>query len=66
VVAEGVETEAIWNQLTQLGCDLAQGYYLNRPVPPEDLEVWLREWNGRMTPSAPAIDSDDWERSLLG
>jgi diguanylate cyclase (GGDEF)-like protein len=66
VVAEGVETEAIWNQLTALGCDLAQGYYLNRPVPPEDLEAWLRDWNGRMTPGAPAIDSEDWERSLLG
>ena len=66
VVAEGVETEAIWNQLVTLGCDLAQGYYLNRPVPPEDLEVWLRDWNGKMTPSAPPIDSEDWERSLLG
>jgi diguanylate cyclase (GGDEF)-like protein len=66
VVAEGVETEAIWNQLTTLGCDLAQGYYLNRPVPPEDLEVWLREWNARMGPAAPPLDSEDWERSLLG
>ena len=66
VVAEGVETEAIWNQLTTLGCDLAQGYFLNRPVPPEDLEVWLREWNARMGPAAPPLDSEDWERSLLG
>jgi diguanylate cyclase (GGDEF)-like protein len=66
VVAEGVETEAIWNQLTKLGCDLAQGYYLNRPVPPEDLEAWLRDWQNRMTASAPPIDSEDWERSLLG
>ena len=66
VVAEGVETEAIWNQLTTLGCDLAQGYYLNRPVPPEEFEVWLRDWETRMTASAPPIDSEDWERSLLG
>jgi diguanylate cyclase (GGDEF)-like protein len=66
VVAEGVETEAIWNQLTTLGCDLAQGYYLNRPVPPEDLEVWLREWNARQGPAAPPLESEDWERSLLG
>jgi diguanylate cyclase (GGDEF)-like protein len=66
VVAEGVETEAIWNQLTKLGCDLAQGYYLNRPVPPEDLEAWLRDWQNRMSPSVPPMDSEDWERSLLG
>ena len=43
VVAEGVETEAIWNQLRTLGCGSAQGYFLSRPVPPEALRDWLRE-----------------------
>ena len=42
VVAEGVETEAIWNHLESLGCTVAQGYYLSRPVPPDDLRDWLR------------------------
>jgi diguanylate cyclase (GGDEF)-like protein len=41
VVAEGVETEATWNKLSQLHCDQAQGYYLSRPVPADALADWL-------------------------
>src|SRR3954452_5235667 len=41
VVAEGVETEAVWDQLALLGCDVAQGYYLTRPLPAADLTDWL-------------------------
>jgi diguanylate cyclase (GGDEF)-like protein/PAS domain S-box-containing protein len=41
VVAEGVETEETWNRLAELGCDVAQGYLLTRPVPPEELTDWL-------------------------
>jgi EAL domain-containing protein (putative c-di-GMP-specific phosphodiesterase class I) len=33
VVAEGVETVETWGQLQKLGCDIAQGYYLSRPMP---------------------------------
>ena len=43
VVAEGVETAKAWSRLAQLGCDTAQGYYLSRPVPAEQLTEWLRE-----------------------
>jgi diguanylate cyclase len=43
VVAEGVETDAVMNQLRQLGCDQVQGYYVSRPVPAPDFEDWLRE-----------------------
>jgi EAL domain-containing protein (putative c-di-GMP-specific phosphodiesterase class I) len=42
VVAEGVETEQAWDKLNQLGCTLAQGYYLTRPVPADELTQWLR------------------------
>ena len=42
VVAEGVETAEIWDTLNSLGCTVAQGYYLSRPVPPDDLQAWLR------------------------
>jgi diguanylate cyclase len=42
VVAEGVETEEAWDVLSQLGCTLAQGYYLSRPVPAAELTQWLR------------------------
>src|SRR5581483_4775105 len=41
VVAEGVETEQAWDQLSELGCTLAQGYYLSRPVPAAELTQWL-------------------------
>ena len=41
VVAEGVETQALWNSLEQLGCDTAQGYFVSRPVPAEGFATWL-------------------------
>jgi len=44
VVAEGVETRAIMERLAQFGCDVAQGYYLSRPVPPDELAIWLDEY----------------------
>lgn len=43
VVAEGVESEAIWNDLARLGCDRAQGYYLSRAIPGQALTDWMRE-----------------------
>jgi EAL domain-containing protein (putative c-di-GMP-specific phosphodiesterase class I) len=43
VVAEGVESRELWEWLATMGCELAQGYYLLRPQPPEQLEAWLRE-----------------------
>jgi diguanylate cyclase len=43
VVAEGVETKEAWTSLTQLGCDVVQGYYLSRPVPAEALRLDWRE-----------------------
>jgi EAL domain-containing protein (putative c-di-GMP-specific phosphodiesterase class I) len=41
VVAEGVETRACWDWLAQHGCDEAQGYFMGRPMPLEDLEATL-------------------------
>jgi diguanylate cyclase (GGDEF)-like protein/PAS domain S-box-containing protein len=46
VVAEGVETEATWDKLRELGCNVAQGYFLSRPVPAEKLRAWLEERRG--------------------
>lgn len=42
VVAEGVEDEATAAQLREMGCDVGQGYYFCRPIPSEELEIWLR------------------------
>lgn len=41
VVAEGVESEAAYALLREWGCDEAQGYWIARPMPSEDLERWL-------------------------
>jgi diguanylate cyclase (GGDEF)-like protein/PAS domain S-box-containing protein len=41
VVAEGVESEQVWDRLKALGCTAAQGYYLSRAVPASELKTWL-------------------------
>jgi EAL domain-containing protein (putative c-di-GMP-specific phosphodiesterase class I) len=40
VVAEGVETESAWKVLADLGCAVAQGYFLSPPVPPAQFFAW--------------------------
>lgn len=58
VVAEGVETEQVWQRLRHLGCNLAQGYYLCRPIPPEQLSSWLDVIGRRAAPHQAAL----WDR----
>jgi PAS domain S-box-containing protein len=41
VVAEGVETDLIVRELRALGCTIAQGYCISRPLPPDELADWL-------------------------
>ena len=41
VVAEGVETTETLTALQEIGCDLAQGYLFARPMPMDQLRVWL-------------------------
>jgi EAL domain-containing protein (putative c-di-GMP-specific phosphodiesterase class I) len=41
VVAEGVETRSVMERLAPFGCDVAQGYYLGRPMPPDEFDIWL-------------------------
>jgi diguanylate cyclase (GGDEF)-like protein len=40
-VGEGVETEAVWEQLADMNCDAIQGYYLCRPAPAAGLRDWI-------------------------
>ncbi len=44
MVAEGVETSAAYAQLALLGCDLAQGYFMSKPLPAAALTIWLSDW----------------------
>jgi predicted signal transduction protein with EAL and GGDEF domain len=50
VIAEGVESAEGWQVLKQFGCDMAQGYYISRPLPAPELLVWLGEspWSTRL------------------
>jgi EAL domain-containing protein (putative c-di-GMP-specific phosphodiesterase class I) len=41
VIAEGVETENQMLMLKNAGCDVVQGYYFSRPVPPEEFERFI-------------------------
>jgi diguanylate cyclase (GGDEF)-like protein len=43
VVAEGVETERAWGLLKDMGCDMAQGYYLSRPMESDQLPSWIAQ-----------------------
>ena len=42
VVAEGVEEDVARDQLEAMGCDVAQGYLISRPLSEERLEAWLQ------------------------
>jgi diguanylate cyclase (GGDEF)-like protein len=46
VVAEGIETEDVWQRLAELGCDEAQGYLMSPPLHPAALEGWVAEHRG--------------------
>ena len=44
VIAEGVETIAHGFALMKMGCMLAQGYGIARPMPAEELQKWAHSW----------------------
>ncbi|HTH96433.1 MAG TPA: EAL domain-containing response regulator [Stellaceae bacterium] len=44
--AEGVETSDDWDLVARLGCDIAQGYFVARPMPAEELLNWYSNWLG--------------------
>ena len=46
-VAEGVETRADWDFLRALGCDVAQGYFIARPMSGTDVLGWRMGWEQR-------------------
>ncbi|MFC0167897.1 EAL domain-containing protein [Pseudoduganella danionis] len=47
-VAEGVELMEDWQLLGKLGCDMAQGYLLARPMPAQDLVGWIKHDRRRL------------------
>ena len=60
VIAEGVETVEHGSMLLQLGCELAQGYGIARPMPAEDFPGWANAWcPDSVWSNLPPIDRDD-------
>jgi EAL domain-containing protein (putative c-di-GMP-specific phosphodiesterase class I) len=43
-VAEGVETRGDWNLLKEIGCTIAQGYFIAKPMPALQFVEWVPEW----------------------
>ena len=43
-VAEGVETAEQGSALLELGCEVAQGFGIARPMPAEHVPLWLSRW----------------------
>jgi len=44
VIAEGIESEAVWKILKELGCDEGQGYWMGMPMLPNEIEPWIENW----------------------
>jgi EAL domain-containing protein (putative c-di-GMP-specific phosphodiesterase class I) len=45
VCAEGVESEEALAFLASVACDSAQGFFISRPVPPQDVPTIIRRWD---------------------
>lgn len=61
VVAEGMETPEHGVLLLRLGCDLAQGYGIAKPMPPENMPDWIRDYTPH--PSWDIWADLDWDLS---
>jgi diguanylate cyclase (GGDEF)-like protein len=64
VVAEGVETPQAFQRLAELGCDVAQGFGLARPMPAPQFERWAREPSDRARLLVPQLHTSRsaWRR----
>ena len=44
VTAEGLEEESAWAMLSSLNCDVAQGYWIAKPMPSDQFPAWVGRW----------------------
>jgi EAL domain-containing protein (putative c-di-GMP-specific phosphodiesterase class I) len=49
VIAEGVETIEHGTVLLEMGCELAQGYGIAKPLPADDIPAWLTDWKPNLS-----------------
>ncbi|NHZ99569.1 EAL domain-containing protein [Massilia sp. CCM 8734] len=57
VVAEGIESEAVWRLLAALGCDQGQGYFMSRPIAADKLVGWIAGWTPPARAALPYTES---------
>ncbi|NTS75529.1 EAL domain-containing protein [Catenovulum sp. SM1970] len=48
VIVEGIENSQQYDLAKHLGCDAAQGFYIAKPMPIENIPVWLKHWQSRI------------------
>ena len=60
VVAEGVQDSIARSELTEMGCDLVQGYQICRPIPAQELELWIE--TNLVTNSSPSPSVHDHDK----
>ncbi|WP_343583811.1 EAL domain-containing response regulator [Herbaspirillum sp.] len=58
-VAEGIETMEDWRLLQSFGCNLGQGYLIAKPMPANELPLWLKGHHRRLPELRPAPRSDE-------
>jgi diguanylate cyclase (GGDEF)-like protein len=58
IIAEGVEDGATLDRLATLGCDLAQGFHLSRPMPTDVFDAWLRHVAPGLAGPEPEADDE--------
>ncbi len=47
-VAEGVETQAQWDLVSRLGCDMVQGYLISKPLPADEFTTWAKDYQASL------------------
>lgn len=70
VVAEGVENLHDWEFLRKTTCDFAQGYFIAKPMPGDELPAWLQAWHKRvrmdlMPDQEPAVAATSDKKSAM-
>ncbi|HTE14736.1 MAG TPA: EAL domain-containing protein [Burkholderiales bacterium] len=66
IVTEGVEDRADWDFVRRSGCDIAQGYFIAKPMPAEDLRDWIKGWEARaLETNTVAVATQSKHGSLL-
>jgi diguanylate cyclase len=66
VVAEGIETPEVWTGLLRLGCDLAQGYFVSRPMPASAVSGWTRTQREQLSRNVSAAEEGGRLTTLRG